>query len=568
MQVVLSAINSKYIHTGLGLRYIGEYAKEQGFDVTLIEETINSSLLAVLEKLMQHKAQVYGFSVHIWNKTFVFHLIKMLRKLRPDVTIVIGGPEVAFDVERIFAELPQVDYIVQGEGELAFTNLLHYLSNSEGSIPQHIAYCNEMGVQINGGITTIEDMSLLPFPYPDLEKVKKEHKIVYYECTRGCPFNCAYCLSGISRSVRKRPLEMVLHDLECFIDSGIPLVKFVDRTYNLDESYFLPIMQFLAQADTNATFHFEIKADMLSERVMKFLETVPKGRFQLEIGIQSTHQPTLKAINRKDNWERLAANVKRLISFDNMHIHVDLIAGLPYEDFITFGKSFNDVYNLGAHMLQLGFLKVLPGTQMRKQEQDYKLLYMEEPPYEILATKYMSYEDMQKLKHLDNIIDQLVNSGYFKFTLQQLLCVSKMEAFDFYCKLADWWIEAGYYPQTHNAKGIAAILQKFIKENYACEEKMLLEILRFDVFCNIPQWRPEWLLWNTENIFDEVSAFWRNEELVRRYIPDYKFSSWRNIHKLYPIELFRNDWNTGEQISRYVMLDKSEKEKRIIELSL
>lgn len=425
-----------------------------------------------------------------------------------------------------------------------------------------------MGVQINGGITTIEDMSLLPFPYPDLEKVKQEHKIVYYECTRGCPFNCAYCLSGISRSVRKRPLEMVLHDLERFIASGIPLVKFVDRTYNLDESYFLPIMHFLAHADTDATFHFEIKADMLSERVMKFLENVPKGRFQLEIGIQSTHQPTLKAINRNDNWKRLSDNVKRLISFGNMHIHVDLIAGLPYEDFITFGKSFNDVYNLGAHMLQLGFLKVLPGTQMRKQEQDYELLYMEEPPYEILATKYISYEDMQKLKHLDNIFDQLVNSGYFKFTLQQLLCISKMKPFDFYCKLADWWIGAGYYPQTHNAKGIAAILKHFIKENYACEENMLLEVLRFDVFYNIPQWRPEWLSWNTENIFDKVSAFWRNEDLVRRYIPDYKFSSWRNIHKLYPIELFRNDWNTGEKISRYVMLDNSEKEKRIVELSL
>ena len=403
MQVVLSAINSKYIHTGLGLRYVGEYAKTQGHEVTLIEETINTPILAVLEKIMAVPAQVYGFSVHIWNKPFVFKLIRMLRKLRPQAAIVIGGPEVAFDAERIFAELPQADYIVQGEGELVFSELLQYLAGG-GAVSQHIAYREGEQVNLNGGITVIEDMSLLPFPYPDLEKMLAEHKIVYYECTRGCPFNCAYCLSSISRSVRKRPLELVLRDLDRFIAAGVPLVKFVDRTYNLDEKYFLPMMQHLAQADTNATFHFEIKADILSERVMDFLATVPKGRFQLEVGIQSTHQPTLKAINRQDNWEKLAANVKRLLSFGNMHIHVDLIAGLPYEDLPTFAKSFDDVYGLGADMLQLGFLKVLPGTQMRRETEQHDLRYMDEPPYEILATKYMPYEDMLYLKHLDNIL--------------------------------------------------------------------------------------------------------------------------------------------------------------------
>ena len=248
-----------------------------------------------------------------------------------------------------------------------------------------------------------------------------EHKIVYYECTRGCPFNCAYCLSGISRSVRKRPLELVLRDLDRFIAAGVPLVKFVDRTYNLDE------------------------------KVMDFLATVPKGRFQLEIGIQSTHQPTLKAINRQDNWEKLSANVKRLLSFGNMHIHVDLIAGLPYEDLPTFAKSFDDVYGLGADMLQLGFLKVLPGTQMRRETEQHDLRYMDEPPYEILATKYMPYEDMLYLKHLDNILDQTANSGGFKYTLRALLRASGMTAFAFYRQLTQWWVKAGFYPQTHNA---------------------------------------------------------------------------------------------------------------------
>ena len=567
MQVVLSAINSKYIHTGLGLRYVGEYAKAQGHEVTLIEETINTPILAVLEKIMAVPAQVYGFSVHIWNKQFVFKLIRMLRKLRPEAAIVIGGPEVAFDAEKIFAELPQADYIVQGEGELVFSELLEYLAGG-GSVPQHIAYREGEQVNLNGGITVIDDMSLLPFPYPDLEKMLAEHKIVYYECTRGCPFNCAYCLSGISRSVRKRPLELVLRDLDRFIAAGVPLVKFVDRTYNLDEKYFLPMMRHLAQADTNATFHFEIKADILSEHVMDFLATVPKGRFQLEIGIQSTHQPTLKAINRQDNWEKLAANVKRLLSFGNMHIHVDLIAGLPYEDLPTFAKSFDDVYGLGADMLQLGFLKVLPGTQMRREAEQHDLRYMDEPPYEILATKYMPYEDMLYLKHLDNILDQTANSGGFKYTLRALLRASGMTAFAFYKQLTQWWVEAGFYPQTHNAKGVAAILKQFIEENYVEQQAELLEILRFDVFCEIPQWRPEWLKWQTEAIFEAVSAFWRDEEKVRRYIPAYKFSSWRQIHKLYPIELFKADWETGNAEEIFVMLDNSGKQQKLIKLPI
>lgn len=567
MQVVLSAINSKYIHTGLGLRYVGEYAKAQGHEVILIEETINTPILAVLEKIMAQKANVYGFSVHIWNKPFVFRLIRMLRQLRPEAAIVIGGPEVAFDAERIFAELPQADYIVQGEGELIFSELLACLQNG-GSVPKHIAYHEGAKVQLNGGTTVIEDLAALPFPYPDLDKVLAEHKIVYYECTRGCPFNCAYCLSGISRSVRKRPLELVLRDLDRFIASGVPLVKFVDRTYNLDEKYFLPMMEHLAQAKTKATFHFEIKADMLSERVLDFLATVPKGRFQLEIGIQSTHQPTLKAINRQDNWAKLAANVKRLLSFGNMHIHVDLIAGLPYEDLPTFAKSFNDVYGLGAHMLQLGFLKVLPGTQMRKEAQQHELRYMDEPPYEILATKYMPYEDMQYLKHLDNILDQTANSGSFKYTLQALLRISQLDAFAFYKQLVNWWVQAGHYPQTHNAKGTAAILKQFIEDNYAEQQEVLLEILRFDVFCYIPQWRPEWLKWNTEAIFTTVSDFWRDEERVRQYIPAYKFSSWRQIHKAYPIELFKVDWKTGKAEDIFVMLDNSGEEQKLFILPL
>lgn len=569
MQASLIAINSKYIHTGLGLRYVGEYARQQGHDIKLIEETTNTPILTVLEKIMDEKSRVFAFSVHIWNKPFVFRLIGMLKKLRPDALVVVGGPEVAFDAERIFMEQPAIDYIVQGEGEICFTELLSAIETDCRTVPLHIAYMENGSVKLNGGTTVIEDMKILPFPYPDLEQVLAEHKIVYYECTRGCPFNCSYCLSGISRSVRKRPLELVMADLNRFVAAGADLVKFVDRTYNLDEKYFLPIMKYLAELDTKATFHFEIKADMLSDTVLDFLQNVPKGRFQMEIGIQSTNQPTLTAINRQDNWKRLEANVKRLLSFKNIHIHVDLIAGLPFEGLKEFAKSFNDVYGLGADMLQLGFLKVLPGTQMNNETKEHDLRYMDEPPYEILATKYMPYKDMQLLKRLENVFDQTGNTDYFVYTLKALLRESGKDAFTFFVGLTEWWVRNGHYPQGHNAKGTAKLLYDYINDTFAEEQKkILIETLRYDVFTKIAGWKPVWLKWNSEEIFDITSTFWRDEARVRKILPQYKFASWRAIHKSYPIELFNINWETGEVGQYYIMVDWGTSDGNILPITL
>lgn len=567
MKVILAAMNSKYVHTALGLRYIGEYAKQHGHDITLIEETINTPALAVLEKLMAAAGDVYGFSVHIWNKLFVFKLIRMLKKLRPEAKIVIGGPEVAFDAEKIFSELPEADYIIQGEGEIVFEALLHNIEESNSTIPQHIAYKDSEGHAIvNGGVTVIDDLSILPFPYPDIEKVIDEHKIVYYECSRGCPFNCSYCLSGISRNVRRRPLKMVLADLDRFMEAKVPLVKFVDRTYNLDEEYFLPIMQYLAQAHTETTFHFEIKADILSGKVLEFFKTVPKGRFQLEIGVQSTHQETLTAINRKDNWQSLAANVQQILTNENMHVHLDLIAGLPFESIREFEKSFNDVYSLQPQMLQLGFLKVLPGTQMSKETEEHALLYMDEPPYEILSTKYMPYKDMQFLKQLESVFEQTYNTGYFHNILQHLIELHGNNSFDFYRKLTLWWVANGYYPQSHNVKGTAEIIGKYINDTFCNEKDFLLEVLKYDVFSKMPGWKPEWLGWNSAEIFDLVSEFWRNETKVLQYVPAYKFSSWRQINKMYPIERFGYDPVNKVQGEFYFMADCSGSEPKIINI--
>lgn len=561
MKVIFAGINSKYIHTALGLRYISEYCRQQGNEVALIEETINTPVLTVLEKLMKEQADIYAFSVHIWNKLVVYRLISMLKKLRPQAVVIVGGPEVAFDAVKIFSEQPAIDYIVQGEGELVVARLLNALQKKT-AIPPHIAYMDNGRVNINGGVTVIQDLTILPFPYPDLLQVINEHKIVYYECSRGCSFHCSYCLSGISRSVRRRPVDMVLQDMERFIKAGTPLVKFVDRTYNLDEEYFLPIMEYLAVADTKTVFHFEIKADLITSKVLAFLKSVPKGRFQLEIGIQTTNRATLHAINRRDNWEKLAYNVKELLQAGNMHIHLDLIAGLPYEGLQEFEKSFNDVYKLQPQMLQLGFLKVLPGTQMNDEAQVHKLIYMDEPPYEILATAYMPYEDMQLLKRIENIFEQTYNSGCFQHILR-FLTKKEENAFSFYRRLTDWWAEKGYYPQVHNNKGIARILFEYIMENIDEEKSrmILTEILRYDVFINIDGWRPEWLNWNTERIFDKVSSFWRNEDVVKKYLPGYRFSSWRQINKYYPIELFKADPENAKEDNFYLLRDVSSAEK-------
>lgn len=559
MKVIFTAINSKYIHTALGLRYISEYCKSQGHDVILIEETINTQLLTILEKLMSEEADVFAFSVHIWNKPVVYKLISMLKKLRPQAVIIAGGPEVAFDAAKIFAEQPAIDYIVQGEGELVVAELLEAWQDNT-AVPQHVAYIENGNVNLNGGVTVIEDLAALPFPYPDLPQVIAEHKIVYYECSRGCPFNCSYCLSGISRSVRKRPLEMVLADLQRFIEAKTPLVKFVDRTYNLDEEYFLPIMEYLAAADTDTTFHFEIKADLITPKVLDFLKKVPQGRFQLEIGIQTTNPPTLKAINRRDNWEKLAYNVQEILQAGNMHIHLDLIAGLPYEGITEYEKSFNDVYALQPQMLQLGFLKVLPGTQMSRETDCHKLIYMDEPPYEILATAYMPYKEMQLLKRLENVFEQVYNSGCFANTLR-LLTAKEASTFEFYRRLTEWWVKNGHYPQAHNSRGTAKILYDYIDEhiNEETVKTNLIEVLRYDVFMNIDGWRPEWLRWNSEVIFEKVSDFWRNEDAVREYLPDYKFSSWQKIRKYYPIELFCYNPENSEQEEIYVLRDLNNK---------
>ena len=564
MKIVLTAIGSKYIHTALGLRSICAYAKAHGINAELIEDSAQTPLLSALAEITAKEPDVVGLSVHIWNKNYVFSLIRLLRKVMPQVKIVVGGPEVSFNPERIFAECPQIDYIIMGEGEETFVKLMHALADG-GEVPEHVAYKKDGAVIANGGTSVVSDLDVLEFAYPDLSEVVEAKKIVYYECTRGCPFNCSYCLSGISRNVRRRSLTKVFADLDRLIAGGVPLVKFVDRTYNLDENYFLPIMQHLAEAKTDATFHFEIKADLLSENVLKFLETVPKGRFQFEIGVQTTNPQTLQAINRHDNWQKLTENVTRLLRSGNIHLHLDLIAGLPYEGLEEFEKSFNDVYGLQPHMLQLGFLKVLPGTQMESQTREHALVYMDEPPYEILATKYISYNELGFLKVLEDVFDHTYNTGRFVYTLKYL---TKIEgsAFAFYSKFAKWWQARGEYPLGHNVRGVTKLLYDFARECYKEEFTAVCELLRFDVLMAQPGWKPEFLCWHSSELNEKIMAFWRDADKVRQYVPDYDFATWRQIQKNYAVEYFDFDPQNGAEGRVYYLFVYNNDETKSIKL--
>ena len=571
MQAFFIGINSKYIHTALGIRCVTEYCRERGLSARSLEATVNEPVLSVLTRITEQLEAsgivagtpvLIGLDVHIWNRKFVLELGALLRKVVPDSLLLLGGPEVMFNPKETLASVAFADFIVCGEGEEAVAALLQNLTRYGKTcpVPRGIAYRDANDVVAgDGGPLVVEDLDTLPFPYPDLEQVVAQHKIVYYEASRGCPFHCAYCLSGISRSVRRRSLSRVLADMDRFIQAGATLIKFVDRTYNLDESYYLPMMQYLAKVDTGAVFHFEIKADLLSPRVIDFLKTVPKGRFQLEIGVQSTNSEVLKEIGRGDDWEKLKANVTELRQAGNMHIHADLIAGLPLEDMKSFARSFDDVYGLHPHVLQLGFLKVLPGTLMDRAALKYGLVYMDQPPYEILSTNYISYKEVRFLKTLEEVFNLTANSGRFSFSLAYLVRMAGQgSAFSFFAGLTEWYRKKGLAGFGHSGTEVARILFDFVREAYPDLLATVRELLRLDVLQNFPNVKPDWLAWRNEKNYETVSGFWRNEEAVRKYLPGYTFKNWRELHKKYALEELLCDPWTGEKESVFLLINYEE----------
>lgn len=540
MKVLLSTLNAKYIHSSLALRYLESYCRKDCPGIAIREYTINNRLLEILSDIYSYQPKIIGFACYIWNIDMTLALAALIKKVLPDTAIILGGPEVSYDPGDILARHDVVDYIVMGEGEEILRRLLVELQNSgDGGEVAGVAFRRNGSIIINGGPQLVTNLDDIPFPYSEHDLTALKDKIVYYESSRGCPFSCSYCLSSATSGVRFFSLERVYRDLAIFIRYGVKQVKFVDRTFNAKKSHYVPLMKFLAAQDCTTNFHFEVAADILDDEVLSFLKTVPHGRFQMEIGVQSTYEPTLAEIHRKNIWPKIVKHVTQLRSYGNMHLHLDLIVGLPYEDFRRFGRSFDDVYDLKPHMLQIGFLKMLKGSGIRCNADAHGYIFTDYAPYEVLANKYLTYSDVRFLQIFEEMFNQVYNSGRFSSTLERLIEEGGGSAFTFYEHLTAYWERQGLHKVAHSTKSLYRYIGEFCQEQYPGQEEKCRELLKFDALLSDKgAVRPEWLPWNGEDFETEKSEFWRAEHLTAKYISGFKFTTWREVKRLYHIEVF------------------------------
>ena len=463
MKILLAACNAKYIHSNLAVYDLQAYAAKYADHIILKEYTINQQKDDIMRDIYLEHPDVVCVSCYIWNISFVKELMADLTKILPDADFWAGGPEVSYDAEKFLAENPEFTGVMVGEGEETFLELSgHYIEQSPADLKDITGVCYRDGEKIvHNGWRQIMDLSSIPFIYKDLADFK--NRIIYYESSRGCPFSCSYCLSSIDKKLRFRDIEMVKKELQFFIDNKVPQVKFVDRTFNCKHDHAMAIWKYINEHDNGVTnFHFEISADLLREEELQEMSTMRPGLIQLEIGVQSTNPDTIKAIHRTMDFEKLKGIVNRIHSFGNIHQHLDLIAGLPYEDYDSFRKSFNDVYALKPQQLQLGFLKVLKGSHMMEMCQEYEIVYKTREPYELLSTKWLDYDHVLKLKNVENMVEVYYNSGQFQNTLEYLEGFFP-DAFSIYEGLGRFYMEKGYGDVSHTRMRRYEILLEFLE---------------------------------------------------------------------------------------------------------
>ncbi len=542
MKVVLSTLNAKYIHSSLALKYLRKACNIVDCEILVKEYTINNDLLVILSDIYSEKPDIIGLSCYIWNIDMTLKLVRLLKKVLPKVVIILGGPEVSYDPLDVMKKNTGIDYVLQGEGEETLRELLTALnSNAAIHTIEGLSFRQEEEIIVDKP-QIIENINTIPFPYRGSDMEQLKDKIIYYESARGCPFSCQYCLSSATSGVRFLCLDRVYKELAFFIRHNVRQVKFVDRTFNAKKDHYLPILRFLAMQDCRTNFHFEIAADLLDDEVLEFLKDAPIGRFQFEIGIQSTYEPTLKKISRHNNWSKIVENVTRIISNQNIHVHLDLIVGLPYENYTQFGQSFNDVYQLRPHMLQIGFLKMLKGAGLRTIADECGYVFLDEAPYEVLSNNNLTYREVRKLKIMEEVFNQVYNTGRFKYTLDFLIRVHGGNAFYFYHDLSTYWEEKHLHLISHSNKSIFKYLFDFCSIYHEKEAGLCQEFLKFDALMSENGTiQPEFLSWNQEQWMEEKNEFWRNTNVVRNYIPDYIFTTWRDLKKKYRIEVFSID---------------------------
>lgn len=498
MKIFLTAINAKYIHSNLAVYNLRAYAKAFQEQIEIGEYTINNRVDYILEQIYKAKPDVLCFSCYIWNIGYVEELITEYHKLCPEVPIWVGGPEVSYEVETFLEEHPQVTGVMIGEGERTFQQLCEYYANQNGTLKElnGIAYKDP----VSGEVIFTQpqepmNMSDIPFCYDHIENF--ENRIIYYESSRGCPFNCSYCLSSIDKKLRFRDTELVKKELAFFIEKKVPQVKFVDRTFNCKHDHAMEIWRFVKEHDNGITnFHFEISADLLNEEELALIHDMRPGLIQLEIGVQSTNEPTIREIHRTMKLELLKDIVRKIQSGGNIHEHLDLIAGLPYEDYAAFAKSFDEIYELKPNQLQLGFLKVLKGSYMYGHAAEYEIVYHEKTPYEVMKTKWLSFDDVLKIKQVEEMLEVYYNSGQFEITMKVLEPLFD-SAFMMFQELGAFYEAKGYFGMSHSRIRRAEILLEFMRERKSSGAvmQMLEESLTFDLYyrenCKSrPSWAP------------------------------------------------------------------------------
>lgn len=547
-KIVLTAINSQYVHLNVAVRYLKKYVeKNSDIKLDIYETNINNQLMNIIKDLFEKQPDMIIFSTYIWNKEYVFSITKELKKILPDVKIALGGPEVSYEWDKIMAENQEIDYIFTGEGEKV---LLNFFTKDISEV-KGVVYREGERLKYNGIEPLIENLDIIPFPYDD-EELQDRTKIFYYESSRGCPFNCSYCMSSIDKSVRYYSIERTKEDLKRFIDSPIKLLKFVDRTFNLSKEKYMAIWRFLLENYREGiTFHFEINANIFDDETLDFLETVPKGYFQFEIGVQTIDAQAMKSIGRINKLEKLEHNIRRISR--NIHLHLDLIAGLPYETYDKFRESFDYVHRLKPEMIQLGFLKLLKGTKMYDEREKYGYKYFSKPPYEVFSNEFISFAEMVKLKNLEKVLDFYYNSEKFSESVQWIIENHYESAFSFYEDVAEYFDKRGYLKVSHKESTLFTLLYEFYLDKGLKDREIFVEYLKYD-----------YLMLGKTGFYPEWFKSKKDGELYDELIRERNYKSIREGHKNSELERFSYNIFTKEFEDIYVFFDYRDRSSKVI----
>lgn len=546
MKVLLVAVNAKYIHSNLAVYSLKEYAQKYGnnkHEIVIKEYTINQYVEEIVADIYKEQADVLGFSCYIWNIEHIMQIIDDLKAVNSDLQIFVGGPEVSYNPEEILVHNLNVDYVMCGEGEETFKQFLdNYVNgNLQKRDIRGLAYKSTEGIKITPVMCPVE-LSKIPFVYKNMKDF--EHKIIYYETSRGCPFSCSYCLSSIDKRIRFRDLELVKEELQFFIDNKTAQVKFIDRTFNCNPVHAMEIWKYIKEHDNGITnFHFEIAADLMTDEEVELISDMRPGLIQLEIGVQSTNEKTLETIHRKTDIKEIEEVTRRIRENHNIHQHLDLIAGLPYEDYKSFQNSFNEVYAMKPDQLQLGFLKVLHGARISDEAREHEIVYSNRPPYEVLKTKWINFDEILKLKEVEEVVEIYYNSLQFSET------ISKLEEyfdspFQMYEKLGTYYKVNSAGGAKHSRVNRYVLLLAFIKKEIPLggeECSKWKELLTLDFYLRENAKSRPTFSKDLDQYRENIRKIYRNPQIIER-LQGYAGYSTKQIEHMTHIEVLEDKY--------------------------